>query len=143
MNSALIAEAGSWIGEHHFKDPYSRELEISPSSATVTSILQGTFLRLDYTWACQGTSHEGTMLLGSDEGLTAYWADTYHMGREVMKMKGTWHDQTLRLEGSYPAGEGPDWGWIIELDPGLEMRMFNVAPGEEPEQFVTATFRRP
>jgi len=53
----LIACAGSWRGPNStntLQDPQSGQPEESSSTATVTPVLGGRFVRLDYTWGYHG-----------------------------------------------------------------------------------------
>ena len=46
-------------------------------------------------------------------------------------------DGVLRLTGSYPAPDGPDWGWQIHIAPEqAKITMHNVVPGQDPYQVV-------
>ena len=55
-------------------------------------------------------------------------------------------DGDLAVRGSYPAPEGPDWGWTIEIRPDgpreLRMTMHNVPPGSQPLLAVEAVYTR-
>jgi hypothetical protein len=53
-------------------------------------------------------------------------------------------DGVLRLNGSYAAPTGPDWGWQIHLhpEPGARITMHNIVPGEEPYQVVELVLER-
>ena len=52
----------------------------------------------------------------------------------------------LRLNGSYAAPTGPDWGWQIHSHPGEgkggRIPMHNVVPGEDPYQVVELVLER-
>ena len=64
----LAALAGNWSGTNTLQDPNTGKPEESPSTVTVTPILGGRFVRLDYTWGYQGTPQEGSLLVGFDSG---------------------------------------------------------------------------
>lgn len=83
----------------------------------------------------------------SETGATAVWVDSFHSGPEWMTFAGTIDDDgVVRLTGSYPAPEGPDWGWQIHIEPGDgnggRITMHNLVPGFDPYQVVEATYRR-
>ena len=51
----------------------------------------------------------------------------------------------VEVRGSYPAGDGPDWGWRIVLSPArarLEITMFNVTPDGAEERAVEGIYAR-
>jgi hypothetical protein len=47
----LIACAGNWSGTNRLQVSETELPEDSPSTAIVTSVLAGRFVRIDYTWA--------------------------------------------------------------------------------------------
>jgi hypothetical protein len=55
-------------------------------------------------------------------------------------------DGVLRLNGSYAAPTGPDWGWQIHIHPGegqgARITMHNVVPAEDPYQVVELVLER-
>lgn len=143
----LATRAGSWRGTNKLKDPHSNIDEDSPSTATVTPVLGGRFVRLDYTWSYKGAPQEGSILIGYDakaDTATAHWIDTWHMGNQVMALAGP-GGSALAVRGTYAAPPGPDWGWRIEITPGeesLRMVMFNVWPEGKEELAVEAVYTR-
>ena len=132
----LAACAGEWRGTNRLHDPRTGRPEDSPSTARVTPVLHGWFVRFDYTWGYQGTPQEGSLLIGMDPkagSATAQWIDTWHMGRAVMSCVGTARDgQAFSVRGSYAAPPGPDWGWRIDVDMShprmLRLTMTNISP---------------
>ena len=81
------------------------------------------FASVAYTWSDGASPQEGLLLLAggaSDaEPATAVWVDSWHTGRALMQFSGTvGGDGVLRLNGSYAAPTGPDWGWQIHIHPG-------------------------
>jgi hypothetical protein len=143
----LAACAGSWRGTNKLQDPHSNVDEDSPATATVTPVLGGRFVRLDYTWGYKGAPQEGSMLIGYDtktDTATAHWIDTWHMGNQVMALAGP-GGPALAVRGTYAAPPGPDWGWRIEITPGegtLRMVMFNIWPEGKEELAVEAVYER-
>jgi len=79
----------------------------SPSTAVLTPILAGTFMRMDYTWSYQDNAQEGSLLIGHDSGsgvASAQWVDTWHMGKSVMSCLGTSEtDGSIDVAGTYAA----------------------------------------
>ena len=143
----LATCAGSWRGTNKLQDPHSSTDEDSPATATVTPVLGGRFVRLDYTWGYKGAPQEGSMLIGYDaktDMATAHWIDTWHMGNQVMALAGP-GGPTLAVKGTYAAPPGPDWGWRIEITPGegtLRVVMFNIWPEGKEDLAVEAVYER-
>jgi Protein of unknown function (DUF1579) len=147
--NSLIACAGRWIGTSRLQDPHSNSPDESPSTATVTPVLDGRFVRLDYTWAYRGALQEGSCLIGFDAGdgeATAHWIDTWHMGDKLLASRGPLGGNgELNVRGSYAAPPGPDWGWRTIISPGgnaLRIVMFNITPDGQEELAVEAEYKR-
>ena len=146
----LAACAGSWRGTSTLPDPHTGMADESASAATVTPVLGGRFVRLDYTWSYDGQPQEGSLLVGWQKKtgtVTAHWIDSWHNGSGSMALTGPAPEDgsTLGVRGSYPAPPGPDWGWRIDLTPGgdtLRMVMHNVWPEGKEELAVEATYTR-
>jgi hypothetical protein len=55
-------------------------------------------------------------------------------------------DVQIIMRGSYPAPEGPDWGWRIEIEPkapdAFELCLFNIAPDGQEALAVLADYER-
>ena len=146
----LLACAGRWRGTNRLQDPNTNAPEQSSSTATITRLLGGKFIRLDYTWAYQGAPQEGSLLIGHDAGagvVTAHWIDTWHMGNKVMACQGAVEKNgAITVRGSYAAPPGPDWGWrtVITPDDGRALRvvMYNIWPEGREDLAVEATYSR-
>lgn len=143
---------GSWAGRSKLNLPQDPSVEtVFESDSTVTIAVDptNTFATLTCTWAHEGESHEGSMLIcGSGKGdtVSVAWADSWHQSASLMSLSGTgMKSDTLRVAGSYPAGEGPDWGWRIEIGRSaadLELRMVNLTPDGDEMWAVLAHYRR-
>jgi len=117
----LAAAAGTWQGTNRLHNPETGQHDDSPSTLTVTPVLDGRFVRLDYTWLFQGAPQSGVMLVGHENEAnidTAYWIDSWHNGDKGMLCRGpATDDDSATLKGSFAAPPGPDWGWDIVLTP--------------------------
>ena len=146
----LAACSGRWRGTNRLRDPRMNVSDDSPSTAALTPLLDGTFVRMDYTWAYKGAAQEGSLLIGYESGpavVTAHWVDTWHMGEAVMSCHGTSEtDGSITVRGTHAAPPGPDWGWRIALRPRdgttLHLLMYNISPDGNEELAVEAEYTR-
>jgi hypothetical protein len=145
----LLELSGRWRGNSKLwfgPDELSGE---SASSAIVSAVAKGKFVRVDYDWAHDGVGHEGSILIGVDKErgvATGIFVDSFHMGDKVMICEGeVREDGTAAVTGSYAAPPDRDWGWRIEVgeDRGaLAIRMFNISPEGEGHVAVEGIYRR-
>ena len=145
----LIACAGTWRGTSTLQDPHSGLDDESASTATVTPVLGGRFVRIDYTWSYGGKPQEGSLLVGLQkkaETATAHWIDSFHNGEKVMACSGSAaEDGAVSVRGSYAAPPGPDWGWRIDVIPAgetLRIVHHNVWPEGKEELAVESRYTR-
>ena len=78
--------------DEQLQDPNTGKPDESPSTLTVTPVLGGRFVRLDYTWVYGEKPQEGSLLVGFDgpsQAVSRYWIDAWHMGSKAMKCGGT------------------------------------------------------
>jgi hypothetical protein len=149
MLNDLLAGAGEWRGKNTLQDP---EMGMQPvttdSSAVVTPLLDGRFVRIDYTWSYKGAPQSGSMLIGHQKKagtLTLHWIDSWHNGEKVMACEGAATAGVVDVRGSYPAPTGPDWGWRIVVAPAagaLAVRMANISPEGQEYPAVEAHYTR-
>ena len=120
---ALTAAAGQWSGTNTLQDPNTGKPEESPSTVTVTPVLGGRFVRLDYTWGYQGKPQEGSLLVGFDPKsgeVSGHWIDTWHMGRTVLACIGTAGRRDDRRPGLLPRASRPRLGLADRDPPGAD-----------------------
>jgi hypothetical protein len=120
---------GYWHGPNRLwmEDPSAPKRSDGSIDAAATT--------LRYRWSLEDKPHEGLIELSGPPGaVAAQWKDSFHAS-DGMQLHGLLHDGQLALYGTYPAGDGPDWGWRIELDTRdpehLTLRMFNLFPSGE------------
>lgn len=112
------------------------------SAATAAvSVTAAHFGTIAYTWSDADKAQDGLLLLGgttADGESKAVWVDSWHTGPAWMDLSGgVGEDGVLRLNGSYSAPTGPDWGWQIHISPAEgRITMHNVVPGHEAYQVV-------
>lgn len=135
----LEKHAGTaWEGEGElWLDPSGNEAKRSASTMRIEPGL------VRYTWAYEGAAQEGVLALGPDG---ATWRDSFHQPKEVAcaPIEGAWG--LLAVHYTYPAPEGPPWGWRIGLAERptgeLVLQMTNVAPWGEEARAVRMVFTR-
>ncbi len=105
-----------------------------PRESAAEVQVEGT--RIRYTWSFDGRAQSGSLALtlGRD-GVEAEWSDTWH-SPQPMAFAGPHSADAVVVRGNYSAGEGPEWGWRIEVrSPAperLSIEMFNIHPdGQE------------
>ena len=147
--ASLAACAGAWHGANRLHDPSTNQHEDTPSTLVVTPVLDGRFVRLDYTWSWQGQPQAGSILVGHENEAnvdTAYWIDTWHNGDKGLLCRGpAGAGATLTVAGAFAAPPGPDWGWDIVLTPGaeiFEIVMHVYTPAGEQGPAVEARYTR-
>ena len=146
----LVAAAGRWRGTNTLQDPMNGIADASPSNATVTPLLGGRFVRVDYTWEYQRAPHSGSLLIGwqkKDGTATAHWIDSFHNGDRVMACTGALTDGGgISVRGAYSAPPGPDWGWRIDVipegDASLRIIHHNIWPEGKEELAVEGVYSR-
>ena len=129
---------GKWQGVNKLRLRPTDDYAESPATAEVSQTAKG-FVTIAYTWFDGNEPQDGLLLL--DGAAKAVWVDSWHSGESWMTFNGQLDAGILKLTGSYPAPEGPDWGWLIHVAPGdRQITMHNVVPGAEPYQVVEATY---
>lgn len=148
--SRLLEAAGEWTGISTLHDPQSGSRDRSDSRLRITPLLSRRFVRLEYTWSYQAKPQEGVVLIGHNPKsrlVSGYWADTWHMGHDVMTLTGTADPGAadLALDGSYEVAPGPDWGWRIDITAdgeSIRVGMVNITPEGEEFPAVEAEYGR-
>ncbi len=113
-------------------------VDVSGSALMVLPVLNGGFLRLDYTWSYRDLPQEGSLLLGID---SACWVDTWHISNKLMTCTAQATGiSRWSCRGTYSAPPGPDWGWRIDIgmqsSERLRILMFNIWPAGEREELA-------
>jgi hypothetical protein len=144
-----IRVSGRWKGTYRLWEP-SRPPHHSDSVASVTPVIGGRFVRIDYTWSYDREPQEGSLLWGYDRQrrvVVALWIDSWHMGDTFMSCEGAIRKNgAIVVSGSYSVQSSPDWGWrtVIEVTKAdtLRMVMYNISPDGREELAVEATFTK-
>lgn len=146
---SLAAGVGQWRGTNRLHDPHTGGPDDSPSTLTIAPMVGGKFLRLEYDWVYGGKPQQGALIIGqeADAGkVTAFWMDAWHMGDVALICHGVAEaDDSLAVQGTYPAPPGPDWGWriVLRAEPQtLRLLMVNIFPDGKEEAAVEAAYCR-
>lgn len=138
--------AGNWAGESRLHLSYledeSKRIQSSASVMEVAHDPALTYAVVSYAWQYEGEPQSGVMVMC---GETASWTDSWHQSSCLLSLKSETMDDRVSYLGAYSAGEGPDWGWRIELSlEGSELvfKMTNIEPGEEGEWAVEGRYTR-
>jgi Protein of unknown function (DUF1579) len=152
----LAALRGDWQATYKLRGDPSFECDTA-SKATVSPIVGGRFVRIDYTWDEEDFLKEhgpqlGSLLVGfeaePEPGVaTVAWVDGWHNGGRIMVSPGVLLESGgVDVRGSYPdKPEYAGWGWRTRLEPagdGWTMTMWNVTPDGDEAEAVLADYRR-
>jgi hypothetical protein len=150
--SLLHPLSGNWQGTYTLQDPNNNHLPVdSPSTATVTPILGGRFVRFDYTWVYNNQPQEGSILFGHEgdsDTTIAHWIDSWHMGDKVLVSRTTGdNSKMVNVLGYWSVPPGPDWGWRTTVEPtfapdSFRMAMYIVTPEGEEALALAVTYQR-
>ena len=141
---------GSWSGSYKLWLGPDEPMRESTTKATVSTAAAGQFLVITYSWADREKPHDGLLLLraGEDVGpVDIVWVDSFHTMAGFMQFTSSepandgWNAFT-----KWSAGEGPEWGWRIEVTaPGrdeLLVRMYISTPAGEEAPAVESRYTR-
>jgi hypothetical protein len=142
---ALLAKTvGSWEGTARTWFEPDELADTSPVKGSFRSVLDGRFVVHEYEGPLMGHSMKGVALHGytlHEKRFETAWIDSCHNATRIMLSlgeQGAWSGGDVgSVLGSYPAPEGPDWGWRTEIDVSgaperLVVRHYNVTPdGQE------------
>ncbi len=116
--------------------PEDQRITSGKSTLRVSSEVNEMINLVRYDWDYQGELQHGIMLVVHNPKTNAVrvsWTDTWHYTDGILDCTGeVTSEGVIRVSGHYPAPEGPDWGWRIELSTeagGLRFAMTNITPG--------------
>jgi hypothetical protein len=137
LTDTFTTTAGGWKG--------SKTVWPGPDADVITSDVwldarlaaRGKFIVFAYDWTVTGEAQQGELgfSLASD-GVTVqgWWIDSWHNDNAVMQLAGSaTANNVVKLSGTFPAPDGPDWGWDIQIrstDTELDIVMWVIPPGE-------------
>lgn len=141
---------GWWEGTSSLSLPWERkEPYDSPSSLHVEQGPKGAYAHVEYRWSHEGVQHHGVLIIAGDRKagtISAGWVDSWHQSPSVLNLTGKWTgEDSFSALGHYSAGEGPDWGWRIDLKMNgdkLHLEMTNIHPDGKEEWAVRCDYAR-
>jgi hypothetical protein len=128
----------SWTGTGElWMDPLGNTANTYPCTLNVAAG------EVAYTWDFEGKTKQGRFSIADG---AVRWSDSFHLpdGSACKPVTPSWG--MLHVELTYPAPEGPDWGWQIRIsqrpDGSLVLQMTNVTPWGEDGRAVRMVFTK-
>ena len=93
--AVLTGLIGKWGGTNHLWLSPEDPVRESESTAKMSTIAQGQFSEIWYSWAYEDKPQEGRLILGQVTGsqvVNAVWFDTWHMREGFMICEGSLED---------------------------------------------------
>jgi hypothetical protein len=140
---------GSWAGVSKTWFQPDVLADESAVGGTIELVAGDRFALYRYDAVLQDEPLAGVALFGYhlDAGdYTCAWVDSFHTGTDQMILTGAAIDGGFQVTGSYPAGDGPPWGWRIEVtrpaNDRLLIAMFNITPERQEARAVEMDLTR-
>ncbi len=123
----------------------------SPWTGTIVPVLDGRFMKHEYSGSLQGKPLTGIAIYGYNVAARRYqsaWVDSFHNGTAIMFSQQERTEKRYTVLGSYDTTDGsPAWGWRTEItvlsDDHIRITMFNITPeGQEAKAVETDYFRQ-
>ena len=136
LRGALGEFAGEWSGRNQLWMEPGTPVHTCEIAACLVLVARGACAAIRYAWEEGGHPQEGLLIVRNAAEAGAedmVWVDSFHTGGQFMRFRGE-ADETGRIAalGSYPAPEGPDWGWRIAIGSDgpdkLHLLMYNITP---------------
>lgn len=144
--------AGRWKGLARTYFEPGKLADEAPIEGTIRVVLDGRFVVHEYEGGMTGFPMAGVSIHGFDLQ-SGRWQtaniDSAHNGTRILFQEGKPGGAPDRPDafGTYPAPEGPDWGWrttleLSEDDRRLTMIHYNVTPAGEEAVGVEIVYHR-
>jgi len=142
--------AGEWTGRNRLWFEPGTPVHECQITASAVGVARGAWVAIRYAWEHGGEPQEGLLVARNAAEVGAediVWLDSFHTGGQFMRLRGEADDAgRVAALGSYPAPEGPDWGWRIVLGSDgpdeLHLLMYNIAPDGAVYPAVESRLRR-
>jgi hypothetical protein len=150
LRGALGSFSGEWTGRNQLWFEPGTPVHECEVAASVVPVARGACIAIRYLWEQAGEPQEGLLVVRNAPDVGAediVWVDSFHTGGQFMRLRGE-ADEAGRVValGSYPAPEGPDWGWRIVLGSEgtdeLHVLMYNILPDGAVYPAVETRLRR-
>lgn len=136
LRGTLGSFTGEWAGRNQLWFEPGTPVHECEITASVVPVARGACVAIRYAWEEGGEPQEGLLVVRNAPEVGAedmVWVDSFHTGGQFMRFRGEADaDGRVAALGSYPAPEGPDWGWrIVVGSDGVEelhLLMYNILP---------------
>lgn len=154
-HALLASMVGEWRGVARTWFEPGKLADTAPIAGSTRLVLDGMFLLHEYEGTLQDAPMKGIAIIGyslAEQQWQVSWIDSVHNGTRIMHSKGTVPNEGLspssapNVLGSYPAGEGPDWGWRTTLElrgrDNLVITHYNITPDGQESIGVEIDYKR-
>ena len=148
-HALLASMVGEWQGTARTWFEPGKIGDESPIKGTTRLVANGNFLLHEYEGTLMDEPMQGLAIIGYYIGGKQWqtaWVNNHHNGTRIMVSEGTEAADKPNVLGSYPAGEGPDWGWRTTLElkspKKLVLMHYNITPEGEESSAVEFDYKR-
>ncbi len=146
----LASLAGEWAGNTKTWFEPDNLADDSKVNGLITVILDGRFIKHEYTGSFGGKPLEGFCVYGyhlASGKIQSSWIDSVHTSLEIMFGEGTITDEGIEYTSSYFAGDDqPRWKWrtTVQLSGTDELIIiaFNISPEGVENKAQETIYRR-
>lgn len=137
LTDAFTQTAGGWKGTKTVWPGPGADAISSDVWLDARLAARGKSLVLSYDWTASGEAQQGELGFSLSTDLAAaqgWWIDSWHNDDAVMQLTGrVTESNVVMLSGTFPAPDGPDWGWDIQIsttETEMDIVMWVIPPGE-------------
>lgn len=146
----FAAYIGEWTGTARTWFEPDKLADESTWDARFYSMLDGQYLRYEYSGTVQGEAFEGKATIGYNaitQQFQMAWIDSFHQNNGILFCQGAQTPTGFSVLGSWLPEKGSDpWGWrtefvLIDAD-HLTVRAYNITPGGEEALGIETIYTR-
>ena len=150
-HALLASMVGDWEGVAKTWFEPGKIGDESPVKGTTRLVAQGNFLLHEYGGTLMGGAMQGCAIIGHYLGGKRWqvaWVNNFHNGTRIMVSEGKEGESPDKpnVLGSYPAPEGPDWGWRTTPEmrgkDNLVVTHYNMTPDGDESPAVEFDYKR-